>query len=87
MAVCAPQGLLTYFDFSDIEGLDEAPKTLLKLLLLKVVDSDHEIRVSGFDTVFFVEVFDKGYVADINLLTLFLIAKCVIKTGYHSHCT
>ena len=65
----------------DMQSLEVASQTLLGLCLLKVISSNHEVRVSSLEAGSAILCFSASDISNIRLFTLVLVAEAVVEAG------
>lgn len=84
MAVSNCKAFASLSRFEDVQSLEIASQTLLGLCLLKVISSNHEVRVSSLDAGSAVELFSASDISNIRLFALVLVPEAVIEAGNSS---
>jgi hypothetical protein len=65
----------------DMQSLEIASQTLLRLCLLKIISSNHEVRVSSLDAGSAIIRFSASDISNICLFALVLVPEAVIEAG------
>ena len=70
--------------FSNCKGFAEAGDSLMRQVLLEVVQANEKVSIARLQTVTVEELFDQLDIADVCLFTLDLHAHCVVEGGHEA---